>query len=223
MKKALTIGELLITMAIIGTIATLVLPGFLKDYHKKLYVTKLKKTVETLENAINQACIDNNVSYFYQTPYAKVNDGTEARKFINKYFKVSNDNNTYPFANEYGILNTGAKLDTGLNRSGGHVWAKLESGEAISFLCFNMPNHACVLRVDINSLDGPNIGGRDYFSLYININTNEIYDVNDASKCGGRAKQENEDDEDYEKQIKGANRGEGCYARLLQDNWEMKY
>ena len=34
MKKALTIGELLITMAIIGTIATLVLPGFLKDYHK---------------------------------------------------------------------------------------------------------------------------------------------------------------------------------------------
>ena len=38
MKKALTIGELLITMAIIGTIATLVLPGFLKDYHKKLYV-----------------------------------------------------------------------------------------------------------------------------------------------------------------------------------------
>ena len=55
MKKALTIGELLITMAIIGTIATLVLPGFLKDYHKKLYTARLKKTVEMLENAVNQA------------------------------------------------------------------------------------------------------------------------------------------------------------------------
>ena len=50
MKKALTIGELLITMAIIGVIATLVLPGFMKDYHKKLYVTKFKKVIETIEN-----------------------------------------------------------------------------------------------------------------------------------------------------------------------------
>ena len=45
MKKALTIGELLITMAIIGTIATLVLPGFLKGYHKKLYVTRLMRII----------------------------------------------------------------------------------------------------------------------------------------------------------------------------------
>ena len=88
MKKALTIGELLITMAIIGTIATLVLPGFLKDYHKKIYVARLKKSVELIENAINQACIDNNVSYFYQTPYAASNDKTSAQAFIDKYFKT---------------------------------------------------------------------------------------------------------------------------------------
>ena len=34
MRKGLTIGELLVTMAIIGVIAALVIPGFLKDYHK---------------------------------------------------------------------------------------------------------------------------------------------------------------------------------------------
>ena len=73
MRKALTIGELLVTMTIIGVIAALVLPGFLKDYHKRIYTTKLKKTYEILDNAINQACTDNNVSYFYQTPYATYN------------------------------------------------------------------------------------------------------------------------------------------------------
>ena len=64
MKKALTIGELLITMGIIGVIAMLTLPGFIQDYHKRVYTTKLKKSVEMIENAVNQACADNNVSYF---------------------------------------------------------------------------------------------------------------------------------------------------------------
>ena len=67
MKKALTIGELLITMGIIGVIAMLTLPGFIQDYHKRVYTTKLKKSVEMIENAVNQACADNNLSYFYQT------------------------------------------------------------------------------------------------------------------------------------------------------------
>ena len=46
MRKALTVGELLITMAIIGVIAMLVLPGFLKDYHNRLYTTRLNKSYE---------------------------------------------------------------------------------------------------------------------------------------------------------------------------------
>lgn len=202
MKKALTIGELLITMAIIGTIATLVLPGFLKDYHKKLYVTKLKKTVEMLENAVNQACIDNNVSYFYQTPYVQSGDGSQQQAFIDKYFKKASGVNQEPFAPHYKTINTGAASATGLVAE--HGWAKLASGEAVSFYCDSSVNY-CVFRVDINSTDGPNVGGRDYFALFINKNNNKIYDKYGVAQCG----------KDYD--------GYGCYARLLQDNWEMKY
>lgn len=201
MKKALTIGELLITMAIIGTIATLVLPGFLKDYHKTLYTTKLKKTVETLENAVNQACVDNNVSYFSQTPYVQAG-GTQQQAFIDKYFKKASGVNSNPFATQYAILNTGEKKAISLAAT--HGWAKLDSGEAISFYCANGYSY-CVFRVDINSTDGPNVGGRDYFALFIEKNNNKIYDNYEASECG-----ENKS-------------GYGCYARLLQDNWEMKY
>ena len=59
MKKALTIGELLVTMAIIGVIAVLVLPSFLKDYHNKLYVMRLKKVYEMVEIAINHTFFAN--------------------------------------------------------------------------------------------------------------------------------------------------------------------
>lgn len=220
MKKALTIGELLITMAIIGTIATLVLPGFLKDYHKKLYVTRLKKTVEMLENAVNQACIDNNVSYFYQTPYAK-DDTATLEAFINKYFKTSNEDNNFPFAQKYKELKTGKEYK--FNLYGNHAYKKLASGEAISFYCAsNEPDH-CGFRVDINSTDGPNIGGRDLFHLNVQKYTNKITDYLDASYCGGYEKQEGENEVIYQLKHISSRSGAGCYARLLQDNWEMKY
>ena len=208
MKKALTIGELLITMAIIGTIATLVLPGFLKDYHKKLYTARLKKTVEMLENAVNQACIDNNVSYFYQTPYGQyASGGVNQQEFIDKYFKKTNAAGN-PFKSTYKNLNgSSAGNPSSLANSG---WAKLEDGSAIHFFC--QWSSRCVFRIDVNSTDGPNVMGRDFFTVPLDIYTNElggIYNQNgeqhDPSQCGNQP---------Y---------AYGCYERLLQDNWEMKY
>ncbi len=220
MKKALTIGELLITMGIIGVIAMLTLPGFIQDYHKRVYTTKLKKTVEMIENAVNQACIDNNVSYFYQTPYVKVATAEANKNFLRKYFKLASTQTTKPFASTYRTLNSNEDRALGLNDSS-HAYAKLVGGEAVSFLCFNSPSLACVFRVDINSTDGPNIGGRDFFSIYINPMTNELYDTGNPALCGGKAKTNDE-------KVDAANNaraeyGEGCFARLLQDNWEMNY
>lgn len=196
MKKALTIGELLITMAIIGTIATLVLPGFLKDYHKKLYVTRLKKTVEIVENAINQACIDNNVSYFYQTPYVN-----NLNTFAEKYFKKSNNSTSNPFSDKYTHLN-----GTEFNAPEDGTNIQLVSGEAININCTQYPTAGiCNIYIDINSKDGPNIAGRDYFQVYTQPLYNNIFDPAPGNIACPSSK------------------GLGCYAQLLQDNWEMKY
>lgn len=205
MKKALTIGELLITMGIIGVIAMLTLPGFIQDYHKRVYTTKLKKSVEMIENAVNQACADNNVSYFYQTPYANAaNSGKHQQDFIDKYFKKAGGINKNPFATKYKILSTGKTQSmTGLVAS--HGWAKLAGGEALSFWCNTSGKKYCRFRVDVNSTDGPNIGGRDYFKIDLNINTNELYDVGTVATCGTTKD------------------GDGCFAKLLENNWEMNY
>lgn len=208
MKKALTIGELLITMGIIGVIAMLTLPGFIQDYHKRVYTTKLKKSVEMIENAVNQACADNNVSYFYQTPYANAADsGKHQQDFIDKYFKKAGGINKNPFATKYKILETGTEVGTSLVDS--HGWAKLAGGEALSFYC-GRGSEYCIFRIDINSTDGPNIGGRDFFAIFVNNKTNELFDNFDSSKCG-------------KKNTLGAHLGYGCFAKLLENNWEMNY
>lgn len=205
MKKALTIGELLITMGIIGVIAMLTLPGFIQDYHKRVYTTKLKKSVEMIENAVNQACVDNNVSYFYQTPYVSAADGGKhQQEFIDKYFKKAGGVNQNPFATSYQVLSTG-KVESIIGLAASHGWAKLASGEAISFFCAGSGVNYCVFRVDVNSTDGPNIGGRDFFAIFLKIKTNELYDSQPTTTCGK---------DKY---------GYGCYAKLLEDNWEMNY
>lgn len=209
MKKALTIGELLVTMAIIGIIAMLVLPGFLKDYHKKLYVSHLKKVYEMIDSAVNQACIDSNVSYFYQTPYGQyVSGGGNQQAFIDKYFKKAAGTATNPFTGSYKRLNgSNATSPSGLANSG---WAKLAGGEAIHFFC-NWTSR-CVFRVDLNATDGPNIMGRDFFTIPLDIYTNKLGD------------RYNSNGDKYDPaDCTSAQFGYGCLERILQDSWEMKY
>lgn len=211
MKKALTIGELLVTMAIIGIIAMLVLPSFMKDYKNKLYVTHLKKVYEMIDSAVNQACIDNNVSYFYQTPYGQYptgSTGVNQQAFIDKYFKKAHSSGVNPFSGTYRHIDgSAAASPSSLNNSG---WAKLQGGEAIHFYC--KWSDRCVFRVDINSTDGPNIMGKDFFTIPLDIYTNQLGGVYssagkkyDSSKC------------------ESADYAYGCIERIIEDNWEIKY
>lgn len=207
MRKALTIGELLVTMTIIGVIATLVLPGFLKDYHKKIYTTKLKKVYETLENAINQACVDNNVSYLGQTKYALTGKANQ-EEFLKTYFKKASSNAAFPFASTYKIINTGASGSSGIETDS--AYAKLASGEAIAISCspytYNgTTKQECIVSVDTNSTAGPNIGGRDFFRFRIDTTNNKIMSHNTSNDCGN---------DQY---------GHGCFTKIIEDNWTMNY
>ncbi len=218
MKKGLTIGELLVTMAIIGVIATLVLPGFIKEYHKTLYVTKLKKVTELMETAINQACIDNNVSFFAQTPYAILtiaSDGSTngpQQSFLDKYFKtVKVAAGQSPFSKNYTTLKTGAEETYGFANNNQIATAKLTGGEAISLMCGenatedSVRQTNCIFAVDINGPDGPNVTGRDLFAIVVDGKTNKLFDGHASTDCGNKRF------------------GYGCFKKLQEDNWEMKY
>lgn len=54
-----TLAEILITLGVIGVIASLTIPTLIENYQKNQTVTQLKKTYSTLSNAIKRAEIDN--------------------------------------------------------------------------------------------------------------------------------------------------------------------
>lgn len=208
MRKGLTIGELLVTMAIIGVIAALVIPGFLKDYHKKLYTTKLHKSYEMLFSAIETACNDNNVSSFSQTPYAS-DDSTKWIEFLNKYFKTVTPATT----SATGIFNNTYRLLSNTNQTGATSMegtaakAKLKGGESIALYCFSPTANTrrCHITLDINGIDEPNIGGRDMFRFSIDADNNHVLAIGSSNTCGNDAG------------------GHGCLNKIIEAGWVMEY
>lgn len=201
MRKALTVGELLVAMTIIGVIAMLVLPSFLKDYHKKLYTARIKKVYEMVSEAVERACVDSNVSYFQQTTYSQSNKDAQ-QAFLNKYFKRASSNTAFPFAAQYGSIQGTETEAPDVKENTAN--AKLAGGEALAILCEH-DKAQCTVYVDINSLEGPNIGGRDFFQFKIDSNSNTIISKSTSGKCSSDPS------------------GEACLDLLIKNNWIMEY
>lgn len=51
MKKAFTIAEVLITLGIIGIVASMTIPQLIKNYQLKVYETAFKKSYSNLSKA----------------------------------------------------------------------------------------------------------------------------------------------------------------------------
>ncbi len=59
MKKAFTLAEVLITLAIIGIVAAITIPTLIQNYKKRVVVTKLQRTYSVMNNAISMAVAEN--------------------------------------------------------------------------------------------------------------------------------------------------------------------
>ncbi len=59
MKKAFTLAEVLITLGIVGVVASVTIPTLIKNYNKKVIENKLKLGYTTYVNAIKLSEIDN--------------------------------------------------------------------------------------------------------------------------------------------------------------------
>ncbi len=59
MKKGFTLAEVLITLAIIGVVASLTIPIVVKNYQKTQTITRLKKVYTNLHQVIEMSEIDN--------------------------------------------------------------------------------------------------------------------------------------------------------------------
>ena len=211
MKKAFTLNELLIAIAIIGVILIIAIPIVYSHFNKKSQVVGLQRAYTAVTNAVKLMLIDERVKSISKSSlYVDAAEDTvenTAGKFLKKYFTVTRDCGTAPgdcFANSYSNL---IKEPVALPDSGKSYCVKTSMGSSI---CIEPPDEAIAARVlvDVNGESRPNVAGRDLFLFYIykdGFIGDRVSDASDVVVCRENA---------Y---------GSGCFNRIINSDWSMDY
>ena len=87
--NAFTLAETLITLMIIGVVASLTIPGVMRNYKAKVLETSFKKGYSAIVQMYEKTCIDNNLKYQDVVDLFKTDEGIQ--KFREMFYK-SNPN-----------------------------------------------------------------------------------------------------------------------------------
>lgn len=161
-KKAFTLAETLITLAIIGVVAALTIPGIVQKYEEKVTVVKVKKVYSLLSNALQLA-------EFEQGTFNNTGSGYSVMKnyydYISPYLKIE----------KYCGTGEGCWPDTMIKFLHGADWvnintyspyekAVMNDGMLLQLYAVNIDNEFVgEIRVDINGYKRPNTLGKDIF------------------------------------------------------------
>lgn len=226
-------AEVLVTLGIIGVVSAMTIPTLMQNHQRKTYVTQLHKVYTELSQALVQYQTDKNavnlreaglvstsVSNFFKTYFKVVQDcGDDSTPcFADSYRKLSGVSSTFECFSNCVVLADGTAIGT----------TKVEED--------NRANTILQFMVDVNGAQGPNIFGRDAFTLFLYLSNGVIDDLTIVNDTG-----EPEDDvwntsavaplskEEREKNFEDAcisdvsTRWHGCFGKILNDNWEMTY
>lgn len=194
MKKAFTTAELLISLVIVGTIAMLVVPTFVKDYNMRVYSTSIKNTYSDIMNAIARASAESNVTRFSETKYSQ--PGKE-KEFMETYLKGVSRNS---FASEYKSLCGNESTFTPI----ADKTYTLQDGTALQMNCHSF---VCTIDIDTNGTAGPNIGGLDKFRLDLATKSKSIQQHFAIGVDGMCSK---------------SSLGSQCIQELLKKDWDLE-
>lgn len=187
-KRAFTLAEVLLTLAIVGIVAALTIPSLINSMNESQYRSGLKKSYSVLSNAARSIMMDNNfnglcantdddclANYFK----AKLN----VQKFCPKgtiWGNCWHNDNTIKFYSG-NIITEGspaARAALMLN-DGSFVVIRQEYSDCSG--AHASTTRCAWLRVDINGFKEPNTFGKDIYNFYLN-DTNGLlpYGANDG-------------------------------------------
>lgn len=191
--QAFTLAEVLITLLIIGVIASIVVPNLINDSKKAEYVTKLQKEYAVLQQAYKLIILDNGGSILNDPNFncSGTCSGSKSANAMNEFAeKLSITKNC---GNDYGCWYTSSRRYLGGNISDYNLetsWglnygkARLSDGSFMMVYIFNVncntsygiadnPLYRSVcgeIHIDVNGTAGPNQIGRDHFYFWITKN-----------------------------------------------------
>ena len=232
-KVAFTLAEVLVTLGIIGVFSAMTVPTLMQNYQRKSYVTQLHKVYNELSQSAVRYQTDRNAINLRE---AGLTTNTAVRNFQKTYFKVVKDCGSTGegcFAKTYEKISgvtSGFSNYTACARGGNCM--TIASGVAIASYVGD-DNSTILFFIDINGQAGPNILGRDAFSLFMYpnwvIDDLALANVDDEDDITWSNANVPLTEEQREKNFNRACLGKsvtdahGCFGKILNDNWEMNY
>ncbi|MBR1754145.1 type II secretion system protein [bacterium] len=164
--RGFTLAEVLITLGIIGVVAALTIPTLMQKTNERETVSKVKKFVSTVTNAVKIAnveqgkfeCTTPKEFYDYLEPYLNI------QKYCGTGTGCWADENINYLAGGQGI---------NVNRDTNYEKAVLSDGSSLRVYASDSENSP-ELMVDTNGLKGPNKLGVDIFAVTFNRETGNI-------------------------------------------------
>jgi prepilin-type N-terminal cleavage/methylation domain-containing protein len=216
-KKAFTLAEVLITLLIIGVIASIVIPGLINDTNDSEYNAALKKAYSDLSQAVMMVQVNNGgeINFSSPNPTALRDDFCNVMSCVTKA----------------GLYEIFGPTDYKYYKGGSAGWpnsvdytpgAILNNGNFVRILpgnpnCNSFGVNGCsMIHIDINGKKGPNMAGKDLYLFYlVRKNGAGAYSILPAGSQG---------DTSFPDCISGSTgfqNSMGCTARRLTDSGNM--
>lgn len=229
-SRGFTLAEILIALGIVGVVAVLTIPSVMKNYKNRMFTSQLEKVYSQIANATDAIMSDDQTDNFYETKAGRAAAQDESGEytagppyFLNTYFKTlkknCKDSATEPCAKSTaGTYKT--IYGTAVGGIGGNSYCIQTVNGATICSFFNSTNTCMSVLVDVNGLDGPNVAGRDIFSMDIHRN-GTISDY--SSACA---------DNSFGAPASSCTLGattslydaaSGCLTSVIESGWKMEY
>lgn len=221
-KKAFTLSEVLITLAIIGVIAAITVPMLIADAHKQETITQLQKTYSTLARTTALAIADNGPVETWSIEGLSA-DGF-SKHYLLPYLYVMENKDESEF--NYKTLN-----GKSVSANYGSVFY-LNDGSKVSVKTPDISEYGKQVRVyvDINGDKNPNRMGRDVFTFNYWIYQPPIEDNGSGYKISSGSfipwginwsrELIMNGPEGY--QCNRQSSGDLCAALIVKDGWQIK-
>lgn len=171
-KKAFTLVEVLIVLAVIGFIFAMTSPVLIAKYQKFVIVNKLKIEYTKFARLITRSVSDNGSSSSWVTEFENINNVSEKSNLIaEKYIIPYIDGGAYP-VKQYGTLwpLAGKKEEFFYYYHTGRPY-RIKNGTIFRFSIYN---NTLILLLDIDNKITNNSVGKDVFMFVINSDNNRL-------------------------------------------------
>lgn len=216
-KKAFTLSEVLLALAVVGIIAAMVVPGLMNDANKKMLTTQLKNTVVSIQDLAQEQIASSPTKTIIDTDFVSTGallsgSNFDVIKNCSSIDKCWGDSYKSLNGSTVNVSQSGIQLKNGV----AIYYVRIDEPESYPYSDTNDNEHYFgIFYVDVNGTDKPNLLGRDLF----------IFNITDKGRIGDNLA--NDYDTNTKTELKAYcqdySEPTACLTYLELNGWNMDY